>query len=37
MNINLKVSKSIEINSRGEKVWDVLINPEKIKINPNKI
>ncbi len=32
MNRNLKVSKSIEINSNAEKVWDVLTNPEKIKI-----
>ena len=32
MNRNLKVSKSIEINSRAEDVWDVLINPEKIKV-----
>jgi len=31
MNRNLKVSKSIEINSIAEKVWDVLINPDKIK------
>jgi len=32
MNKNLKVSKSIEINSNYEKVWDALINPEKIKV-----
>ena len=31
MNRNLKVSKSIEINSNAEKVWDALTNPEKIK------
>ena len=32
MNRNLKVSKSIEINSNADKVWDALTNPEKIKI-----
>jgi len=32
MNKNLKVSKSIEINSSAEKIWDALTNPEKIKI-----
>lgn len=32
MNKNLKVSKSIEINSKGEQVWDALTNPEKIKV-----
>ena len=32
MNRNLKVSKSIEINSNAEEVWDALTNPEKIKI-----
>jgi len=32
MNKNLKVSKSIEINSSAEKIWDTLTNPEKIKI-----
>lgn len=32
MNRNLKVSKSIEINSNAEKVWDALTNPEKIKV-----
>ena len=32
MNRNLKVSKSIEINTEPHKVWDVLTNPEKIKI-----
>ena len=32
MNKNLKVSKSIEINSNVEKVWEALTNPEKIKI-----
>ena len=31
MNRDLKVSKSIEINSSIEKVWDALTNPEKIK------
>jgi uncharacterized protein YndB with AHSA1/START domain len=32
MNRNLKVSKSIEISSTAEKVWDALVNPEKIKV-----
>ena len=32
MNRNLKVSKSIEINSTAEKVWDTLVNPDKIKV-----
>ena len=32
MNRNLKVSKSIEINTEPNVVWDVLTNPEKIKI-----
>ena len=32
MDKNLKVSKSIKIDSSAEKVWDALINPEKIKI-----
>ena len=32
MNRNLKVSKSIEINSNAENVWDALTNPEKIKV-----
>jgi uncharacterized protein YndB with AHSA1/START domain len=32
MDFNLKVSKSIEINSTSSKVWDVLTNPEKIKV-----
>ncbi len=32
MNKNLKVSKSIEINSSADKIWDTLTNPEKIKI-----
>ena len=32
MNRSLKVSKSIEINSGAKKVWDALINPDKIKI-----
>jgi hypothetical protein len=31
MNRILIVSKSIEINATAEKVWDALINPEKIK------
>ncbi len=31
MNRDLKVSKSIEINSNAGKVWDALTNPEKIK------
>lgn len=32
MNRELQVSKSIEIDSTADKVWDVLTNPEKIKI-----
>lgn len=32
MNRNLKVSKSIEINTNSETVWDALTNPEKIKV-----
>ena len=32
MNKNLKVSKSIEVNSSADKIWDTLTNPEKIKI-----
>jgi len=32
MNKSLKVSKSIEINAKGEQVWDALTNPEKIKV-----
>ena len=32
MNRDLKVSKSIEINADRESVWEVLTNPEKIKI-----
>lgn len=32
MDFSLKVSKSIEINSTSSKVWDVLTNPEKIKV-----
>jgi len=32
MNRDLKISKSIEIKSNAEKIWDALINPEKIKI-----
>lgn len=32
MNKNLRVSKSIEINSSAEKIWEALTNPEKIKI-----
>ena len=32
MNKNLKVSKSIEVNSNAEKIWEALTNPEKIKI-----
>lgn len=32
MNKNLMVSKSIEINSAAENVWEVLTNPEKIKV-----
>lgn len=32
MNKDLKVSKSIEINSSAENIWDALTNPEKIKV-----
>ena len=32
MNKNLRVSKNIIIDSTAEKVWDFLVNPEKIKI-----
>lgn len=32
MNRNLKVTKSIEINTSSETVWDALTNPEKIKV-----
>ena len=32
MNRNLKVSKSIEVNSNAKKVWDALTNPGKIKV-----
>lgn len=32
MNKNLKISDSIVINADANKVWDVLTNPEKIKI-----
>jgi len=32
MNRELKVSKSIEISSSAEKVWNALTNPEKIKV-----
>lgn len=32
MNRNLKASKSVVINSSAEKVWDVLTDPEKIKV-----
>jgi len=32
MNKDLKVSKSIEIESDAESVWDALTNPEKIKV-----
>ncbi|MBE7174163.1 MAG: SRPBCC domain-containing protein [Williamsia sp.] len=31
MNLNLMIVKMIEINSDPSKVWDALINPEKIK------
>jgi uncharacterized protein YndB with AHSA1/START domain len=31
MDKNLKVSKSIEINAPMAKVWDALLNPDKIK------
>ena len=32
MNKTLSVSKSVEINSSANKVWETLTNPEKIKI-----
>ena len=32
MNKDLKTSKSITIDASAEKVWDVMTNPEKIKI-----
>ncbi len=32
MNKDLKVSKSITINASTEQIWDVLTNPEKIKV-----
>lgn len=32
MNRNLKISASIAINANAGKVWDVLTNPDKIKI-----
>lgn len=32
MNKNLKISESIVINADADKVWDVLTNPDKIKI-----
>lgn len=32
MNKGLSVSKSIQIHANAEKVWDVLTNPEKIKV-----
>ena len=32
MDKNLIASQSIEINTKAEKVWEVLTNPEKIKI-----
>ncbi len=32
MDKSLIASKSIEINTKSEKVWDVLTNPEKIKV-----
>jgi len=32
MNSELVTTKSIEINSSSEKVWDALTNPEKIKV-----
>ncbi len=32
MNKELKVSKSIVIDAKAENVWDVLVNPEKIKV-----
>jgi len=31
MSVDLIISKSIDINSDPSKVWDTLINPEKIK------
>jgi len=32
MNKNLRVSKSIAINSTAGEVWDALTKPEKIKV-----
>lgn len=32
MNKNLRVSKSIEISSSAEEVWDALTNPAKIRV-----
>ena len=32
MDLNLKVSANIEINTPTNKIWDVLTNTEKIKI-----
>ena len=32
MSTNLKISESIAIDANAHKVWDVLTNPEKIKI-----
>ncbi len=32
MNKDLKVTKSIDINSSADKLWDALTNPDKIKI-----
>jgi len=31
MNPNLTISKSVDINTKPSRVWDTLINPEKIK------
>lgn len=32
MNQNLKISESIVINADNDKIWEVLTNPDKIKI-----
>ena len=32
MDRNLKVSKSVEINANASAIWDVLTDPEKIKV-----
>ncbi len=32
MHQNLKVERQIELEASVEKIWDALINPEKIKV-----